>query len=198
MSTRIAAAALVACVVVAGCGGVYDEGTTDRATTHATNAERVVAAPPSNGTTTNGAGATVEDADRRDGTTASTEVTGASSRDDAPPETTATRETVETYDTDVGYELRVSNAGGTPRTLTLRVAAVNDSAVAFARTVRLAGNESREFEFDIPHVGTYEARVGLDGTNVTQTWAVENHNPEDALSVHVSPEGEVYVGFVEI
>lgn len=234
MSKRIAAAALVACVLVAGCGGPFAGGETESTTTDSTgDSARVIAAPPSNDTTTvrransatttgtasAGTQATTggdRSGDAADDTAADENVVPAEATADGetPPgttgtaasdvETTATdgnattRETVVTYERDVGYELRVSNARGTAQRVTIRIAAVNDSAVAFDDSVRLAPNESREFGIDFPHAGAYEASVEVGGANVTQRWEVAARNPDDALSVHVAPNGEVYVGFVAI
>lgn len=203
MSKRIVAAALLACVVAAGCSGPFlGEGTTDRETTDATDSERVIAAPPSsettgesgaNGTATNGT--TERTVETTQGTTETTQGTVETTRE---TNGTTTQATVATYNRDIGYEVRVSNAGGTPQNVTVRIAAVNDSAVAFAESVRLAPNESREFAFTFPHAGPYEATVALSDETVTRRWEVAVRDPDEALSVHVSPEGEVYVGFVAI
>lgn len=212
MSNRIAAVALVTCVLVAGCGGPFaGEGTTEGETTDSTtDSERVIAAPPSNGTTAasraNGAAttgtATAGAPTGTDGGAVGSEATGGEATGDETTleanGTATTQENVATYDSDIGYELRVSNAGETAHRVTVRVAAVNDSAVAFDDSVRLAPNESREFEFTFPHAGAYEASVEVGDANVARRWAVASRNPDGALSVHVGPDGEVYVGFVEI
>lgn len=239
MSERIAAVALVTCVLVAGCGGPFAGGETEGTTTDSTaDSARVIAAPPSNDTTTasrtnsattietattgtpTATGGDVTNGDAADGDTADNTSAGdvvpaaVTASGETPPEATGTaasdaettatdgtattRESVVTYDRDVGYELRVSNARETAQRVAVRIAAVNDSAVAFDDSVRLAPNESREFGIDFPHAGTYEASVEVGDANVTQRWEVPARNPDDALSVHVAPNGEVYVGFVTI
>lgn len=219
MSRGMAAAALAVCVLVAGCGGPFGGGEptdelTDGTTRDATaSGERVIAAPPdtadgsgdagtaiggtdSGGTSTPGATGTVT------GGTTDSAVTDATATAE-PAELTATRrttgtETRATFDRDVGYEVRVSNAGPTARNVTVRIVAANDSAAAFAESSRVGPNESVTFDVVFPHAGAYEAAVSVGEETATQRWAVESRNPDEALSVHVSESGEVYLGFVAI
>lgn len=171
--SRLAAVALIVCLLLAGCGGPSDESATTDAETTA-DATRAIAAPIS-------------------------ETTGESGETTTGTETNrTTHETAATYNQNMPYEVRVSNAGETPRNLTVRISAANDSTSAFEATVRLSANESREFNFTVSHVGEYEARVEMDGEITTQRWDVASRDPKRALSVHVSVDGEVYVGFVDI
>lgn len=215
MSKRIAAVALATCVLVAGCGGPFSGETTagttgDVTADSTTDSAQVIAAPPSNettaasrATTTAGTGDDLTSGD----VTSSDATSGDATSDDETPDgettpgttgTATTRETVATYDSDIGYELRVSSARETPQRVTVRIEAVNDSAVAFADSVLIVPNASREFEFGFPHAGTYEASVEVGDASVTRRWEVASRNPDDALSVHVAPDGEVYLGFVGI
>ena len=229
MSRGIAAAALVVCVLVAGCGGPFAEGEpTDETTGDATaDGEQVIAAPPgtaenataeaataetatreteaggteATGTETGGTGA-AETATARATATGTTEPTATGPTTAEPAELTTRRTsataTPATFDRDVGYEIRVSNAGPTARNVTVRIAAANDSAVAFAESIPLGPNESSTFGVDFPHVGEYEAEVSVGDETATRRWEVAERNPDEALSVHVSESGNVYLGFVSI
>ncbi|WP_276299094.1 hypothetical protein [Halorussus lipolyticus] len=238
---KFAAVALVACLVLAGCGGPLDESATTDAETTA-NATRAIAAPvPENPTTdgterreteattrstgTDEAGpdATGEieassgtvgvesavgtDAVARDGTadtaTASTagpatvgNVTAGNAT--AGNTTAGNATTARSYDRNMPYEVRLSNTGTVSRDITVVVSAANDSAPAFEASVRLGPNETREFDFTVAFAGEYEARVAVEGTVTTRTWDVDGRDPARALSVHVSPDGRVYVGFLDI
>ncbi|UPV75308.1 hypothetical protein M0R89_04385 [Halorussus limi] len=180
--------AVIVCVLLAGCGGPATDGDgTDDATTATTSAERVVAPPPGN--------ATAESAPNGTETVgAETNVTTAN----ATAANATTREQVATYDKNVDYELRVSNAGPTARTVAVRVVAANDSTVAFEVSLDLSANESAERDFDFPAPGTYEVSVEVGDARATEEWEVAARDPEDALSVHVSEDGEVYLGYVTI
>ncbi|WP_435176655.1 hypothetical protein [Halorussus sp. AFM4] len=225
-----AAAALVVCVLVAGCAGPFAEGESTDEPTGApgaggtgettTDSERVIAAPPDtdDGATvgTGTAGTETGGTAVSEASAAGTTETGASgTTGSAVTDATATVEPAErtsrrttgtgnetatraTFDRDVGYELRVSNAGPTARNVTVRIAAANGSAVAFDESIRLGPNESSTFGVDFPRVGTYEAAVSVGDETATRRWEVADRDPDEALSVHVSESGEVYLGFVEI
>lgn len=267
--SKFAAVALVACLVLAGCGGPPDESATTDAETTA-NATRAIAAPaPENATTADterreteattratgtdeaapdataitetatedgadedkSSGATgeieasrgtVESAVGTDGvasdgtadtTTASTagpatagNVTGGNAT--TGNSTTRTATTARSYERNMPYEVRLSNTGTVSRDITVVILAVNDSGgnasavndltPAFEASVGLGPNETREFDFTVAFAGEYEARVAVEGTVTTRTWDVDGRDPARALSVHVSPDGRVYVGFLDI
>jgi hypothetical protein len=262
--SKFAVVALLACLLLAGCGGPLGESTTTDAEPTA-NATRAIAAPASetgtNGTTgadpkqTTGeagvaptgtasdstAGATepgdtsaeqtaadetaaeFEEASASggadaDGASAATEASSENTEADSgtvgvaaagtatrtvPPETTngtATNQTTteETYERNMPYEVRISNTGTAHRNITVRVAAENDSAAVFEVSSRFAPNETREFDFTVASPGEYEARVEVEGAVTTKRWDIGARDPERALSVHVSPDGRVYVGFLDI
>lgn len=266
--SRLAVVALLACLLLAGCGGPLGESTTTDAETTA-NATRAIAAPVSgtgaNGTTTEadlgqttaeagtaptgtsgetttgatatgesttGATATgdtsaeqtppdetvgeIEAASASDGTdaggaSAATEADAGTAGVEAaevttrtvPPETTNGTATVQTtteesYERNMPYEVRISNTGTAHRNITVRVTAENDSIPAFEVSERLAPNETREFDFTVAYPGEYEARVEVEGSVTTKRWDIGARDPERALSVHVSPDGRVYVGFLDI
>ncbi|MFC7082263.1 hypothetical protein [Halorussus caseinilyticus] len=197
MSKRIAAVALVACVLVAGCSGPFAEGEgTDETTEVTANSERVIAAPPSNQTTTGSSTVSTAGSAPTPTTGDATALTNATATNGTNVTTSGAN--TATYNRDVGYEMRVSNAGATARNVTVRIVAANDSAVAFDESVRLAPNESREFDFVFPHAGAYEATVRVGDATATERWDTEVRDPDHALSVHVSESGEVYLGFVVI
>jgi len=216
-------AAVVVCVLLAGCGGPSTGGSGDgaTATSSSTPGKRVLAPPPdeTNGTTaTSATNERSTAAGRTTGTATNADVTDATnvsmtdaSMTDATDGSTAneaeanessanatTAETAATYDRNLGYELRVSNAGPTARIVAVRVASANDSTVAFEASVALGANESAKRDFEFPAAGTYEVTVTVGDARATDEWAVSSRDPDDALSVHVSDEGEVYLGFVAI
>ncbi|UPW01357.1 hypothetical protein M0R88_04445 [Halorussus gelatinilyticus] len=186
--------AVVVCVLLAGCGGPSTDGGTGE-TTQTTSAERVLAPPPGT-TTAPETGSTTGAATGGTGATAANAATTNASTSNATNGTAQT--TMATYDKNVGYELRVSNAGPTERTVTVRVVDANDSTVTVEVSVDLAANESVERDLDFPSAGTYEVSVEVGDASATEEWAVASRDPEDALSVHVSEDGEVYLGFVAI
>jgi len=98
----------------------------------------------------------------------------------------------------LGYDLRVSNAGPTARTVAVRVASANGSTVALETSLDLGANESAKRDFEFPAAGTYEVTVTVGDARETDEWTVSSRDPDDALSVHVSAEGEAYLGFVAI
>lgn len=173
MSRRTAAAALVALLVLAGCGGLPAEnGTTTDATTEG---ERVIAAPPSGNQTTEATRPT-----------------------DVPTTRETTRTTTATYNQDVGYEVRASNANGTAKNVTVRIAPENDSTPVFEESMTLSPNESREFDVEFPHAGAYEVTVEVGDETLTRRWKISVRDPDHGLSVYVAQDGEVHVGFVAI
>jgi hypothetical protein len=62
----------------------------------------------------------------------------------------------------------------------------------------LGANESAKRDFEFPAAGTYEVTVTVGDARATEEWNVSARDPDDALSVHVSQDGEVYLGFVSI
>ncbi|WP_135853635.1 hypothetical protein [Halorussus salinus] len=216
-------AAVVVCVLLAGCGGPSTGGNADgaTATSSSTPGERVLAPPPdeTNGTTatsatdggsTDAGGTTGSEtnASVTDATNVSmTDATSGSATNEATANETAandstsnatTAETAATYDRNLGYELRVSNAGPTARTVAVRVASANDSTVAFEASLDLGANESAKRDFEFPAAGIYAVTVTVGDARATDEWSVSSRDPDDALSVHVSAEGEAYLGFVAI
>ena len=173
MSRRTAVAALVALLVLAGCGGLPTESdtTTDATTGTTAEGERVIAAPPSGNETT---GVTPDSTTR---TTAST-----------------VRETTVTYNQDVGYEVRASNADATAKNLVVTITPENGSTPVFDDSMHLAPDESREFDFEFPHAGTYEVTVEVGNETLTRDWEVPSRDPDAGLSVSVAEDGEVHVG----
>lgn len=219
MFRGMAAAALAVCVLVAGCGGPLGEGeptdeSTDGTTRATASGERVIAAPPdangsggagtATGGTESGGTPTAGATGTPIGETTDSAVTDATATAEPAELTTARRttgtetETRATFDRDVGYEVRVSNAGPAARNVTVRIVAANDSAAAFAESSRLGPNESVTFDVVFPHAGAYEAAVSVGEETATRRWEVESRNPDEALSVHVSESGNVYLGFVSI
>ncbi|NHN60232.1 MULTISPECIES: hypothetical protein [Halorussus] len=208
--------------------GERTEEPTDGTTRDATaNGERVLAAPPDSadnasdgaetgtggteggGTSTAGStatatsGSTGSATSNTAGSTTGAALSGPTTAEPAELTTTGRTNGTETatratFDRDVGYEVRVSNAGSTPRNVTVRIVAANDSAVAFAESIPLGPNESVTFDVVFPYPGAFETEVSVGGETETRRWEVAERNPDEALSVHVSESGEVYLGFVAI
>ncbi|WP_135824647.1 hypothetical protein [Halorussus ruber] len=172
------------------------ESTTEQTATSATSAEETAAEETAADETV----AEIEEASASGGT-AGVDAAEVTTRT-APPETTngtATNQTTtETYERNMPYEVRVSNSGTAHRNITVSVTAVNDSVAVFEVSTRFAPNETREFDFTVADPGEYEARVEVEGSVTTKRWDIETRDPKRALSVHVSSDGRVYVGFLDI
>jgi hypothetical protein len=177
MSWRVAVLALVVCVVLAGCGGPGAENETTTGSN--ANGTRVVAVPPNE---------TVVEP----GTSQATLTTTAETTRPADTETTVT------YNQDVGYEARLSNANETAKNVTVSVVSENGSTTVFEESVRLSPDESLTYNFTFPHVGAYAVSVEIGDETVTRQWEVAVQDPDHGLNVYVSRDGEVHVGFVAI
>ena len=226
-------AAVVVCVLLAGCGGPSTGGSGDGAT--ATTGERVVAPPPNGTTATNATSTSSTATERTTGTATNVSMTDATNESEtdatnksgtdatnksgtdatnksgtdatnesggdatgAANESAANTTTAATYDQNLPYELRVSNAGPAARTVTVQISDANNSTVAVEMSMNFGANESAKRDFEFPTTGTYEVTVTVGDARATEEWNVSARDPDDALSVHISADGEVYLGFVSI
>lgn len=100
--------------------------------------------------------------------------------------------TTKGYFGSIEHELQVKNYLYESKNVSVRIESLNGTVV-FNRSLQMAGNSSKTFDFEFPHAGEYTVIANTSFSSKTQTWNVERRNPTIAASVVIIGDNELYI-----